>query len=182
MTNGAAALFMRTAYQTAAIYFGDTPLDVPLVGVVTLADQRVSDHAGGKGLPGLRVDQQECPGSTVPGVRLGRDRLGGADPQTPDVVEPQVVGRHDPDGGEVQDPVDCTDDRPRGAGRVLEQHPAALAQGNVREPADGGDQVARRLGCGGGGTDEISASHVDVVGEAQRDRARGEGFGKLTDD
>src|ERR1035437_659693 len=26
MTNGAAALFMRTAYQTAAIYFGDTPL------------------------------------------------------------------------------------------------------------------------------------------------------------
>jgi hypothetical protein len=26
MTNGAAALFMRTAYQTPAIYFGDTPL------------------------------------------------------------------------------------------------------------------------------------------------------------
>jgi len=26
MTNGAAALFMRTAYQNAAIYFGDTPL------------------------------------------------------------------------------------------------------------------------------------------------------------
>src|SRR5450756_762231 len=26
MTNGAAALFMRTAYQHAAIYFGDTPL------------------------------------------------------------------------------------------------------------------------------------------------------------
>src|SRR5664280_3691473 len=26
MTNGAAALFMRTAYQTAAIYFGDIPL------------------------------------------------------------------------------------------------------------------------------------------------------------
>src|SRR5665811_1829643 len=27
MTNGAAALFMRTAYQNPAIYFGDTPLD-----------------------------------------------------------------------------------------------------------------------------------------------------------
>src|ERR1019366_9002949 len=27
MTNGAAALFMRTAYQTTAIYFGDTPLE-----------------------------------------------------------------------------------------------------------------------------------------------------------
>jgi hypothetical protein len=27
MTNGAAALFIRTAYQNAAIYFGDTPLD-----------------------------------------------------------------------------------------------------------------------------------------------------------
>ena len=27
MTNGAAALFMRTAYQTTATYFGDTPLD-----------------------------------------------------------------------------------------------------------------------------------------------------------
>jgi 2-methylisocitrate lyase-like PEP mutase family enzyme len=27
MTNGAAALFMRTAYQTATIYFGDTPLE-----------------------------------------------------------------------------------------------------------------------------------------------------------
>ena len=26
MTNGAAALFMRTAYQTTDIYFGDTPL------------------------------------------------------------------------------------------------------------------------------------------------------------
>src|ERR1035437_9311129 len=26
MTNGAAALFIRTAYQTTAIYFGDTPL------------------------------------------------------------------------------------------------------------------------------------------------------------
>src|SRR5665811_1729771 len=31
MTNGAAALFMRTAYQTAAIYFGDTPLGGVLV-------------------------------------------------------------------------------------------------------------------------------------------------------
>jgi len=31
MTNGAAALFMRTAYQTMAIYFGDTPLDHRLV-------------------------------------------------------------------------------------------------------------------------------------------------------
>jgi len=28
MTNGAAALFMRTAYQNAAVYFGDTPLVV----------------------------------------------------------------------------------------------------------------------------------------------------------
>ena len=27
MTNGAAALFMGTAYQIAAIYFGDTPLE-----------------------------------------------------------------------------------------------------------------------------------------------------------
>src|SRR5665647_2998444 len=29
MTKGAAALFMQTAYQQKAIYFGDTPLEIP---------------------------------------------------------------------------------------------------------------------------------------------------------
>src|SRR5450631_450798 len=55
-----------------------TALDVPLIGVFAVAGQRVSDHAGGKGLSALRVDQQEGARAPVPSVRLGCDRLGGA--------------------------------------------------------------------------------------------------------
>ena len=47
MTNGAAALFMRTAYQTAATYFGDTPLDA----LSSLPPQEPSVAATAGGVP-----------------------------------------------------------------------------------------------------------------------------------
>src|SRR6476620_7306565 len=110
--------------------------DVPLVVVQGLAGQRVADHAGGQGGPGLRVDEQERAGAAAGGVRLGHDRVGGAQPDPADVVEPEVLGADDLDLVEVEHAVDGADDGARGAGGVLEQHPAALAQRHVGEPAD----------------------------------------------
>src|SRR5665811_1267594 len=52
MTNGAAALFIRTAYQNAAIYFGDTPL-APGHGVQP--ERQGGCAFGSLAFPGLRV-------------------------------------------------------------------------------------------------------------------------------
>src|SRR5665647_1772187 len=71
MTNGAAALFMRTAYQNAAIYFGDTPL--------VAAERDESRLARGVRVPADEVDRHVATAHEVgerrpPLVGAGGDR------------------------------------------------------------------------------------------------------------
>src|ERR1035437_4176222 len=75
MTNGAAALFMRTAYQTAAIYFGDTPL----AGGWAVRDQQVAhplmvDSSQGQGFVQAAVAATERRFQAQRGYRAGRCR------------------------------------------------------------------------------------------------------------
>src|SRR5665647_2665531 len=120
MTNGAAALFMRTAYQNAAIYFGDTPLDSllsqqllrattfgywlsPTGGSRVRADAgRTGDHRPGRG-PGYRQGRAGvlCAGTRSQGwVSAG---TGGHDVLHDD---PLTAGHGRPVDGSGCDP-DC---------------------------------------------------------------------------
>ena len=66
---------------------------------------------------------------------------------------------------------DRPDDRLRGAGAVLEQHPGAGAQRLVGEPADGRVELGVPVGGASGGGDQVAAGDVDVVGQQQRHAA-----------
>src|SRR5215218_1705263 len=48
------------------------------------------EHPGADGRVGRLVDQDEPSGHPVPGVVVDEQRLGGAQPHAPDVVEPQL--------------------------------------------------------------------------------------------
>jgi hypothetical protein len=79
MTNGAAALFMRTAYQNPAIYFGDTPLDHVMTGIDDVAVPGSTFSGIVTGAAGPLVDICVLPANAdgyVSGVRQCTDSNG----------------------------------------------------------------------------------------------------------
>jgi len=82
MTNGAAALFIRTAYQNAAIYFGDIPLDdartndvvhAELKRAVDNANKAVSKPESIRKFAVLTGDFTEDNGYLTPSLKLKRN-------------------------------------------------------------------------------------------------------------
>src|SRR5665647_1242784 len=74
MTNGAAALFMRTAYQNAAIYFGDTPLVAGRSNGDWCALTTASLHVSGSGWLGPNSSRRYFRLFRRPSVSIHRPR------------------------------------------------------------------------------------------------------------
>ena len=94
-------------------------------------------HAGGDGVVGVLVDQDERAGRAVLGVGVGDDRRGRAQRDPRDVVERQLVRRRAVgERRHVEQRVDRLDGRAHRARRVLERDVLARAQRLLGHPAD----------------------------------------------
>ena len=117
--------------------------------------------------------------TNAPVTRLARVGLDGqrardAQPHAADVVEREAVGRGRALGGREVEPVaHLVDDRAHGGGAVLQGEPRAGAQRRLREPADVGEQLARRDRRRLGGDEHVPAPEVEVAVDAHRHRLPG---------
>ena len=137
-------------------------------------DDLGGDHARADGVVRPLVDEDERAGDAVGGVGLDRQRARDAQAHVADVVEREAVGRRRALGGREVEPVaHLVDDRAHGRGAVLEGQPRARAQRRLGEPADVGQQLARRHRRRLGGDEHVPAPEVEVTVDAHRHRLPG---------
>ena len=134
---------------------------------------RADDHPCAGRLVGLLIDHDEAARLTAAPVFVEHQRSGGPQDHPPDVVEAQLRGgfvameRRDVDL--VAERLDCRPDAARG---VLDDVPASDLKRRLVHPADRCLESSRDRGAVAGPADQIAPRHVEVVGQADRDRHR----------
>ncbi len=121
--------------------------------------------------------RMKLPGGPVAAVLVVEERLGGAQRDAPDLVEGE---RHGVlvavQGVDVEVVLEVLDQRPGPAGRVLDRELGSGPQPRgLGHPAHHGLDVLPHVGLVAAAGDHVAAADVDVVGQCDGDRHRGEG-------
>ena len=152
------------------------------IGVGTLVDldrlpfddlrspQSLAQHAGGDGVVGDAVDQDEAAGVAILGVGIKGDRPVEFQFADADFVEVQLLGLHMFQSVDVDLVFQGQHGRGNGLRADLHQIASAAQHRLLAHPNDGRLELIADLGRCVGGADQVAARDVDFVGQRQRHR------------